>query len=268
MKLSGARTLLTGASGGIGRCLALELARRGSHLALVARDEQRLAAVAQEARGHGVEAHAVIFDLARGTQHTHLVSEAQSALGGLDILINNAAISSFTSFADSSAEIIERLLRVNIHAPLLLTRAALPRMLERRSGHIVNVGSILGSIAFPHFAAYSASKFALRGFSEALRRELRGKGVRVSYVAPRTTATAMNPDNVMAFMREGGATIDTPERVAREIADSIEANRPETFIGRPENVFVRLNAVLPRLVDRALSRQRRIAEKLLREAAS
>jgi short-subunit dehydrogenase len=267
MKLAGACTLLTGASGGIGRCLALELARRGSHVALLARDEQRLLSIAQEARGYGVEAHAFPLDLTNSAEHPRLIAAVEGALGGLDILINNAAISSFTSFADSSADSISRLLQVNIDVPLLLTRAALPRMLERGSGHVVNIGSILGSIAFPHFAVYSASKFALRGFSEALRRELSGTDVRVSYIAPRTTLTAMNTDDAMAFMRETGTAIDSPDLVAGAIADAIEADRADTFIGRPESIFVRLNALLPRLVDRALARQRRIAEKLLRVAA-
>ena len=268
MKLAGARVLITGASGGIGGCLALELARRGSHVALVARDARRLTSFARDARAFGVEAHAFPFDLAHCAEYPRLIAEVESTLGGLDILINNAAISSFASFANSSADSIARLLQVNIEAPLLLTRAALPQMLKRGSGHVVNIGSILGSIAFPHFAVYSASKFALRGFSEALRRELSGTGVRVSYVAPRTTATAMNTDDVMAFMRESGTAIDPPDLVARAIAGAIEADRAETCIGRPESVFVRLNALLPRLVDRALARQRRIAEKLVREATS
>jgi short-subunit dehydrogenase len=264
MNFDGARVLLTGASAGIDRCLALELSRRGAHLALVARDERRLATVSSEVCAGGGTALAFPFDLAHSDRYPALVSRVVAALGGITVLVNNAGISSFAPFAGETPEAIERLIAVNVSAPLLLTRAVLPYLLRQRAGHIVNVGSIFGSIAFPHFTAYSASKYAMRGFSEALRRELQGTGVRVSYIAPRTTATAMNGAAVRAFMRQTGAAIDTPEAVARIIADAIEREKCETFIGQPERFFVRLNALLPRLVDRALARQKRIAEGLLR----
>jgi short-subunit dehydrogenase len=264
MNLDGARILLTGASGGIGRCLALELSRRGANLALVARDERRLATVSSEASASGGTALAFPFDLTCSDRYPELVNRVAASLGGITVLVNNAGISSFSTFPAESPETIERLIEVNIRAPLLLSHAVLPRMLQQRAGHIVNIGSILGSIAFPHFTAYSMSKYAVRGFSEALRRELHGTGVRVSYIAPRTTATAMNGATVRAFMRQTGAAIDTPQAVARAIADAIEREKCETFIGRPEGLFVRLNALLPRLVDRALVRQKLIAEKLLR----
>ncbi|MGQ0523218.1 MAG: SDR family NAD(P)-dependent oxidoreductase [Betaproteobacteria bacterium] len=153
---------------------------------------------------------------------------------------------------------------MNVSAPMLLSRAVLPCLLQQRAGHIVNIGSIFGSLAFPHFTAYSATKYALRGFSEALRRELHGTGVRVSYVAPRATATGMNSAAVRAIIRATGAAVDAPQAVARAIAQAMERDRCETFIGTAENIFVKLNALLPRLVDRALIRQKRIAENLLR----
>lgn len=264
MNFDGARVLLTGASAGIGRCLALELSRRGAHLALVARDERRLATVSSEVCARGGTALAFPFDLTCSDRYPELVSRIVASLGGITVLVNNAGISSFSTFPAESPETIERLIDVNIRAPLLLTHAVLPHLLQQRAGHIVNIGSILGSIAFPHFTAYSMSKYAVRGFSEALRRELHGTGVRVSYIAPRTTATTMNGSVVRAFMRRTGAAIDTPQAVARTIAHAIEQEKCETFIGRPEGLFVRLNALLPRLVDRALVRQKLIAEDLLR----
>lgn len=264
MKLDGARILLTGASAGIGRCLALELSRRGAHLALVARDERRLASVALQARADGGRALAFPFDLANHARYPDLLKEVLAGLGGVNVLINNAGLSRFGPLAAEVPEAIARLIDVNVSAPILLSRAVLPYLLQQPAGHIVNIGSIFGSLAFPHFTAYSATKYALRGFSEALRRELHGTGVRVSYVAPRTTATGMNSAAVRAFMRETGAAVDTPQVVARAIAQAMERDRCETFIGMAENIFVRLNALLPRLVDRALIRQKRIAENLLR----
>ena len=264
MKLAGSRVLLTGATGGIGRALALELSRRGAHLALLARDEARLAAVAREAGANGGRVLTFRFDLALRDGHTGIVRQVVGALGGLEALVNNAGISHFSAYADEEPAAIARLIDVNVNGPLLLTRAVLPHFLQQRAGHIVNVGSILGSIAFAHFAAYSASKFALRGFSEALRRELDSTGVRVSYIAPRTTETAMNAGAARAFMAETGAAVDSPEAVARLIADAVEHDRPQVFVGRPESFFVRLNALVPRLVDRALAPRKRIAERLLR----
>jgi short-subunit dehydrogenase len=190
MKLQRCRTLLTGAGSGIGRCLALGLAARGARLVLVGRNAARLDAVAGEITAAGGNAVAVTHDLNAPDGHAQLLQTAISHLGSVDLLINNAGVSGFGEFARENPADIDNLINTNITAPLLLARAALPVMLSAGSGRIVNVGSILGSIGFAHFAAYSASKFALRGFSEALRRELAGSGVGVTYVAPRTAGRA------------------------------------------------------------------------------
>jgi short-subunit dehydrogenase len=119
----------------------------------------------------------------------------------------------------------------------------------------VNVGSMFGSIAFAWHAAYSASKYALRGFSEALRRELAGSGVGVTYVAPRAVRTPLNPPEVYRMAEQIRMKMDDPEPVARRIVEAIERDRKEAYLGFPESIFVRVNALLPRLVDRALRRQ-------------
>lgn len=266
MNLSGSRILLTGASGGIGRCLAHELARRGARLALTGRDETRLAALASEVSSMGGTAVVLPCDLAQPSGHAALVQRALGALGGLDILINNAGQSHFGAFAADDEDTVRRLMSVNIMAPLLLARAALPHLISRGSGCIVNVGSVLGAIGFPYFTAYSTCKFALRGFSEALRRELGGTGVSVLYVAPRTTATDMNSPAVRALMAETGATVDPPEMVGRQIVEAMENGREEATFGAPERLFVRLNGLLPRFVDKALRRQARAASRHLEPA--
>ena len=266
MKLSGSRVLLTGASGGIGRCLALELARRGARLAITGRDRARLAGVAMEISGLGGTATALPLDLAQPAGHSRLVEHALDALGGLDVLVNNAGQSHFGAFGANDEDTIRRLMSVNVVAPLLLARAALPHLLSRGSGCIVNIVSVLGAIGIPYFTAYSACKFALRGFSESLRRELDGSGVRVLYVAPRTTATDMNSPAVLALMAETGATVDPPEMVGRQIVEAMENEREEATFGVPERLFVRVNAILPRVVDHALRRQARAAMRHLQPA--
>ncbi|HXH07090.1 MAG TPA: SDR family NAD(P)-dependent oxidoreductase [Vicinamibacterales bacterium] len=122
---------------------------------------------------------------------------------------------------------------------------------------------MFGSIGFPYVAAYSATKFGLRGFSEALRRELADRGIGVTYIAPRTTRTDINSPAMYAFAERTATAVDTPERVAHAIVDAIERDADERYLGGPEPFFARLKALLPRLVDRALRKQARIARDVL-----
>lgn len=259
MRISGQGVLLTGASGGIGRCVAMELARRGARLALAGRSENRLIDLAERIRAGGAFAATLPCDISAPEGPSHLARSAVDALGTIDILINNAGLSRFAPLAEEEEARIRRLVEVNLTAPMLLAREVLPGMLQRGHGHIVNVGSAFGSIAFPQFSVYSATKFALRGFSEALRRELAGTGVTVTYVAPRTTDTPMNTPAIRDFITQTGAAMDPPEMVARVVADAIEDDRREVYIGWPERFFVRVNAVAPGLVDRSLADQGRKA---------
>jgi short-subunit dehydrogenase len=135
-----------------------------------------------------------------------------------------------------------------------MVREVLPAMLGRGSGRIVNVGSTFGSIGYPGFAAYSASKFALRGFSQALRRELQGTGVGVTYVAPRAVRTAFNPPAVHLMAERKLMRMDEPSWVATRIVHAIERERNEAYLGFPESLFARINGVLPALVDGALKK--------------
>lgn len=261
MNLDGARILLTGAAGGIGRCLALALAERGARLALSGRAREPLQALAGELARRGREAAVLPLDLAAVSGHDALVSRAVAALGGLDVLVNNAGVSRFAPYVHMTAADIVHTVELNVTAPLLLAHAAARHFAAQGRGHIVNVGSALGSLGYPCFSAYSASKFALRGFSEALRRELSGAGVHVLYVAPRATATAMNGAAVRALYEQTGTAMDTPARVAGIIVEALERERSEVYIGWPERFFIALNAVFPRLVDRALARQARLAAR-------
>ncbi len=266
MNLFGSRILLTGATGGIGRPLALELARRGARLALTGRDATRLELLAGELSNASAPAAILPFDLAHPGSHAALVERALESMGGIDVLVNNAGRSHFGAFADQDEAAMRELIETNLTAPLLLIRAILPHLIQRGATCIVNIGSVFGAIGFPYNAAYSASKFALRGFSEALRRELADTGVKVLYVAPRATATAMNGPVSRALMSETGTAVDVPEKVATVIANALAADRKEVIVGGAEGFFARLNALLPRLVDGALIKQGRIAARHLLEA--
>jgi short-subunit dehydrogenase len=121
--------------------------------------------------------------------------------------------------------------------------------------HIVNIGSTFGSIGFPGFCVYSASKFAVRGFSEALRREIADTGVQVHYVAPRATRTALATDRIRAMNEELRAGMDAPETVALAIQTVLREERRELLLGAAERLFAKLNALLPAAVDRAMRKQ-------------
>jgi short-subunit dehydrogenase len=263
MKFHGARILLTGASRGIGRELARRLAGRGARLVLVGRDSSAVAAVCNEIFALGGRAESIAFDLAAATGHATVVERARVVLGGIDVLVNNAGISSFEALERQSAEAIARIAATNLVAPMLLARAALPHLAA--GARIVNVGSMFGSIGFPHCAAYSASKFGLRGFSEALRREVAARGIGVTYVAPRAARTEANSAALYRFAERTGMAMDAPADVAEGIIDAIERDQAERFFGGPEPFFARLNALLPRLVDRALGKQARIGREVLRD---
>ncbi len=265
MRLESARVLLTGACGGIGRALLAELLARGASIGMVDRRGDDLNDVASQHSGNASRIEAICADITDDAGRDQILRRMHERFGGVDILINNAGILAFTEFARHDPAAIEQMMRVNISAPLVLTRSLLPEMISRGHGRIVNVGSIFGSIGFAWHAAYSASKYALRGFSEALRRELEGSGVGVTYVAPRAVRTALNPPEVYRMAERIGMKMDEPEQVARQIVRAIEQDRKDVYLGFPESFFVRINALLPRLVDGALRRQNSLMRTFMPE---
>lgn len=249
MELAGKRFILTGATGGIGQAVAAALAAAGVQLLLVSRGADALEALRERLPGSG---HRVLAaDLATAEGRAALVTAAGTEVDGL---INNAGINHFVLFEQQSEAQLRQTLELNLLLPMLLVRDLLP-LLRTRAGTIVNVGSAFGSIGFPGFTAYSSSKFGLRGFTEALRRELAGSGIGVQYLAPRSTATPMNSPSVAAMNQELGTAMDPPERVATELVALLTRGSGERFVGWPERLFIKLNSVLPAMVDRALLRQ-------------
>jgi short-subunit dehydrogenase len=245
------RAVLTGASGGIGRAIALRLAPVCDSLLLVGRDAAKLAALRRELP----QAQALAADLTTAAGREAVRRAAAESPGGIDLLVNNAGAGEFAWLADQSDEMLERIVQVNVLATLQLTRRLLPLLLAQPAARIVTVGSIFGHLGYPGYAAYCASKFALRGFSEALRRELADTPVRVSWFAPRATRTAMNGAALCALNAELGVAMDDPQAVAEAFVALLERPARERLLGMPERLFARLNQVVPGLVDRALRRQ-------------
>lgn len=261
MNIAGQRIVLTGAAGGIGYRLALLLAKKGARLALVELNAARLAEICAEINGAGGFATAIAINLAAEGAAEQVVAQAREALGGLDVVINNAGLMDFTLFERQDPQRIAQVIGVNVIAPMLLVRAALPHLLAQKGGRIVNIGSAFGSIGFPHFATYCASKFAMRGFSESLRRELVDGPVGVTYVAPRAAKTPLNNEVTTRMLAETRTNMDEPEYVAQQIVLAIEEEKNEHFIGQPESFFARLNGMFPKLVDNGLLKNTRIARK-------
>jgi short-subunit dehydrogenase len=197
--LTGQRIILTGASEGIGRALALALASAGARVALAARDRGRLESLAAECRARGAEAVAVPTDISNEQDCEWLVAESVKALGGIDVLIHNAGVTMWSRFdALQDLSIFETLMRVNYLGPVHLTSQALPH-LKQSKGLIVAVASLAGLTGVPERSGYAASKHAMIGFFDSLRIELAGSGVDVSVIAPDFVVTeihkrAIGPD--------------------------------------------------------------------------
>jgi short-subunit dehydrogenase len=255
MKLESMRVLLTGATGGIGRVIAQRLLEEGAHTLLVARDEVELRSMVRSFAFAGDRVHAHAADLTQQAARAALCDVARQWHGGINVLINNAGLNPFSMYEDLAPEQIDQCLAVNVQAPMHLCRELLPHLKVRESATIVNIGSVFGSIGLPGYVAYSATKFAMRGFSEALRRELADSRVRVKYLAPRATHTPMNSAAVVAMNACLKVAMDPPERVARELIVLLGHRGFSAVVGWPERLFVKLNAVLPGIVDRAVRGQ-------------
>ncbi|EHK5437341.1 SDR family oxidoreductase [Aeromonas hydrophila] len=262
MKLEGKLVLLTGASGGIGEALAQELAAQGAHLLLHGRRASALERLRKELP-HPERHQTVIADLGSPQERAKLLQHP--ALDeGLDVLINNAGCNQFAWLEDQSSEQVERQLLLNVEAPIQLTRMLLPRL--RKPAVIMNVGSSFGAIGYAGYSVYCASKFALRGFSEALGRELEGTGIQVLHFAPRATRTRLNSEAAYEMNAELGTHTDSPQDVAEEAVIALCNETRRSWLGWPEKLFVRLNGLLPGLVDRALAKQKPIIERYARHA--
>lgn len=256
MKAAAMRALITGASGGIGRALAQELHGRGASVLLVGRNAQALERAAQALGGRSARVDWCAADLVTAEGRARAVDAACHWGGsGINVLVNSAGCGDFGMLDAVDDAAIERLFAINAVAPVQLTRALLPQLCSQSAGAILNIGSVFGSLGYPGFAAYSASKFALRGFTEALRRELADSKVGVHYFAPRATRTGMNAAAVDRMNAELKVAMDPPAQVAAAACAMLEAGRTGAVFGWPEKLFVRINALLPGVVDGSLRRQ-------------
>jgi short-subunit dehydrogenase len=236
--------IVTGASSGIGRAFALELARRGHPILLVARRGDELQRVATEIAAGGGRAEPLVADLASAAG-VEAVARAADALGDVGVLVNNAGAGSYGPFLEQPAGRDAAQVALNIEAVVALTHRLLPRMVARRRGQIINVASILAFMPTPYFATYAATKAFVLSFSEALAHELRGTGVRVLAASPGVVKTefsrvAGSPD------QDGALPKLTPDAVVRATLRAAGSGRVVRVVGPAYRLLAVVAAITPR----------------------
>ena len=264
MNIKDKTILITSASSGIGRELALQFSKESCTLLLVGRNTDKLKKLGELCRQNGAKYAIYYCELSSQTSLDQLHANIMLSKHSVDILINNAGVSHFASLQDTSYEKLEEIYKSNVLSTIYLSKVFTPAMKLKSEAMIVNIGSTFGSISFPFFSAYSSSKFAVRGFTEALRRELQDSNVSVLYIAPRATKTK-TVDTYLEMAKATDMQMDEPELVASKIIKAIKRSRKDLYIGFPECIFVKLNAILPRLVDKALLKQSRIMAKFAKQ---
>jgi len=229
VKVDGANVVVTGASSGIGAALAPMLASRGATVGIVARRADRLAQVLERCQAHSPASRMWVADLGDTDGAEALALQAWDEMGGVDVLVNNAAIPKRRKVDALTVDEVRRVMAVNFESPMRMTLALLPRMLERDRGVIVNVSSLGGRIGIPGEAAYCASKFALAGWSESMALDLWHTGVDVRLILPGAIATEIweVPDNDAPLYQ---GPFEPAEDVAEGIIAAIEGDRFEHYL--------------------------------------
>lgn len=253
MDINGKIIVVTGAGSGIGRAVAQGLSAQGAKLVLADLNAAGLEET-QASLSHPEACLTVTGDITQNSARAAIHDAAIEAFQGVDMVINNAGVVSVGPLAEADDQGLELMVRVNLLAPMQLIRDLLPTLEKSQTPAIVNIGSMFGDIAFPLFAGYSATKFGVRGLSDALRRELAPKGVRVLYVAPRAAKTGATGafEHLIEPMQ---MKLDEPDVVAANIIGAIRSGARASYPRGPERFFVFVQRVMPKLIDNALIKQ-------------
>jgi short-subunit dehydrogenase len=269
--LTDLRILITGASQGIGRALALRAAERGCRVLASARSADLLATLVQEAQSKNLTIHTITSDITRPADREAMVAAAQQHLGGLDVLINNAGIGATGHFMDSDPQVLRTIFETNYFATCEVTRLFIPVLKLGRTPQIVNISSVLGRRAYPARSLYSASKFAIAGWSEAIRAELSKDGIDVLVVNPGLTQTNFSQNMLEAKAKE---SLDhkrgmTSEEVADATLAAMARGKNEITLTREGKVLVLISRFLPWVFDRIAKRKVRklFAEEIAERTA-
>jgi 3-oxoacyl-[acyl-carrier protein] reductase len=247
MKLQGKTALVTGASRGIGRAIAIELAQQGlSRIVLVARDQERLQELAKEIELLGVIAVPLALDLTENEHLSRSIIRVWQECQGIDILVNCAGIAHQTPFLRSQFSQVQAEISLNLMAMYTITRLIARRMAIREQGTIVNVSSLMGKIAAPSFATYSATKFAILGFTQALRAELREHNIKVVALLPSLTDT----DMVRELQLFRWLKPMTTKEVAQTLITGLNREQTEIVVGWQSHLALWCQKFAPKLIEK------------------
>jgi len=263
--LPGLRMLITGASQGIGRALAVDAAKRGVKVLAAARSAPLLEELANEIREKGGTIETIVADVSSAEDRQKMYDAAQQKFGGLDVLVNNAGIGATGHFAEATADRLRSIMEVNFFGLTETTRLFLPMLKQGKTPALVNISSILGKRALPSRSEYSASKFAVQGFSEAIRPELAKDGIDVLVICPGLTQTNFSKN---MLERNAKMSLDhqrgmTSEQVAEATLYAIERGKDEVWLTFKGKLLLWVNRFFPKLVDFVIRRivQKRFAEE-------
>jgi len=244
VRLNHARVIVTGASSGIGRAIALEFARRGALLALASRNRPALEEVAASIKADGGSAIVIPTDVTDAGAVEQMAQGATRDLGGIDILVNNAGQGMSATIGDALSADVEAVFALNVLAPGAAIRAVVPIMRRQHAGMIINISSMAGRIVIPRIGYYSATKFALTAIGDALRMEEADRGIKVMNVFPGTTRSSFDENRIGARGRQAHQVLPpvTAEKVAKRIAEAVERNQRSVYVSWfPDRVAVAVN---------------------------
>ena len=252
MKISnGDVVVITGASKGIGKATAIEFAKRGCRVALLARDEDLLQKVRQEISDMGANAMAVTCDVSNEKNCHSAIQKVLSSWGKIDVLVNNAGYGHYSTIEDIDTESLEKIFKTNLFGAMWCIQAVLPSMKKAARGHIVNISSIIGKRSFPYMGAYCSSKFALTALDESLGVELKKHKIGVSLVCPGYTATDFQKNAKTSGERPNQRQQHgmKPPRVAKAIYCAVRWNKRRTMLTPDGKLLLFMNKISPSFVD-------------------
>ncbi|MFT6086066.1 MAG: short-subunit dehydrogenase [Glaciecola sp.] len=269
--IKGSKTcLVTGASGGIGGAIAKMLCASGYNVFIQGRNKDKLQQLKLAMTGN---CEVLLGDLNK-TEDRERILDLAFANNRIDLLVNAAGISSFTAFEETTPELINELMQTNLITPMLFTQEFLTKSKSSAEDHphheqlnVIQVGSAFGYIGYPGFSTYCASKFGLRGFTEALAREYSDTGISFRYFAPRATNTNINAVSVVDMNKALGNSIDSVDEVAKAFITFLNSKKRQQVIGWPEKLFVRINGLIPILVDNAIQSKLSIIKRYLQPSS-
>lgn len=249
MLIQQCRVLLVGGSGGIGSAMAKALRSQGAYVVAVGRRWQ-----------NGVSANSVTADIALSNDRAMLLDVMRRE--SINVVVMAAGLSSFQPLELIQNQEVDDVMRVNLIAPMQLSSEILPYLLTQTQAQLVFVGSVLGHMGLPGYAVYGASKWGLRGFAQALRREVYGSNLQVKYLSPRATRTEFNSSLAQAYNKQTNTQSDRASVVANALVQLLQSRAAEKTIGWPERIGVWLNACWPSLMDGILKKHAQILKSL------